>query len=227
MIPAAAPPPGVISNFNDPVTLTQTIVAVSTIASVLTFLVLLARLYGTIRITRSVGPDDHACIIAFLFSIVYSSLVIHTRHYARHSWDLPLSDFTGGYFKIILVETFIGALGLLFSKLSILLLLLRLFSPNRWTRRLVIIGMCWATVVTATSIIIAGALCAPRPRESFASLSLLSRCQRQKTWAVIQGASNVLLDFYILYLPLPLIWGLNLSMKRKLGVTGIFMTGFM
>ena len=35
------------------------------------------------------------------------------------------------------------------------------------------------------------------------------------------------LDFYLLYLPLPIVWKLQMERKRKLGVITIFLTGLM
>ena len=34
-------------------------------------------------------------------------------------------------------------------------------------------------------------------------------------------------DFYLLYLPLPIVWKLQMDRKRKLGVIAIFLTGLM
>jgi len=130
-------------------------------------------------------------------------------------------------FKLILSETIVGALGLLCAKLSILLLLFRLFSPNRRFRYFIYVGIAWATVISLTTVIAAAALCSPRRGEAFNSIMVTQRCPHQEIWAVVQGTLNVLLDFYILYLPIPVIWKLQLGKNRKIGVLGIFMTGLM
>lgn len=39
--------------------------------------------------------------------------------------------------------------------------------------------------------------------------------------------SNLLLDVIILCMPLPMVWNLNLSTRKKLEVTGVFMLGSM
>ena len=186
-----------------------------------------ARLYSTLRVTRSAGYDDLACISAMVFSSAYAGLVIHTKEYSRHGWDLPLSYFTGSLFKIIISEFFLGALGLLFSKLSILLLYFRLFSSNIRFRNLIYVGILWTMLINVTSIIVCAALCAPRRGESFGNYTSINRCAQLGTWALVQGSLNVVLDFYILYLPVPVLWSLKLNRKRKLGVLAIFMTGMM
>ena len=227
IIPLASPPPGVTSNFNNPHSLEHTVIAVSAITSVIAAIQLSARVYGTCRITRSAGLDDCTTIVAFFFSMAYTGLVLSTRQYAKHSWDISLANLTTNYFKINLAESMMGALALLLSKLSILLLLFRLFSPNRRTRYMIYLGGFWATVMSLTTIIVAGVLCAPRRGESFVSLVSLSRCQHEETWAVIQGVMSATLDFYLLYLPIPMVWRLKLSTKRRVGVLSIFMTGLM
>lgn len=227
MLPSMASPPGVKSNFVNPVTLADEIIAVTATTSILALVLLSIRLYSTLRITRSASYDDSASILAMIFSLAYIGLIISTKNYARHGWDLPISAYTAGYFKIILSETIIAALGFLFSKVSVLLLLFRLFSPTRKFRYLVFIGIIWATTISLTTSVVAGALCAPWPGESFSSLTVARRCTHQGIWAVVQGALNVALDFYILYLPIPLVWQLQMGQRRKIGVTAIFMTGFM
>ena len=227
MIPSSSPPAGTTSNFQDPATLAEVIIASSATTLTIAILLLSARLYSTLRVTRSAGYDDLSCTLALVFSSAYVGLVIHTSGYSRHSWDLPISFFTSSYFKIILSESFLGALGLLFSKLSILLLYFRLFSPNARFRLFILGGILWTILISLTTFIVAGALCAPRRGETFGSLTSIKRCTDSQVWALIQGCMNMVLDIYILYLPIPVVWRLKLDRKKRLGVLGIFMTGLM
>lgn len=227
MVPVAEPPVGIIPNFQNPVTLTDAIVAVSATTSVLAIFFLFARLYSTLGVTRSAGIEDATCVLASVFSLAYIGLVVDTKEYSRHIWDLPISYFTDRYFKIIMSETFFGALGLLLSKLSILLLYFRQFSPNKRFRGFICFGIICTVMINITTIIVDVALCAPRQGESFSSLSSIQRCTHLQTWAVVQGSLNILLDFYIVYLPVPVVWSLHLYAKKKIGVLAIFMTGLM
>lgn len=224
-VPSMLPPPGVQPNFVNPKTGAEAIIAISATTSILGVILLSGRLYSTLRITRSAGYDDYACVAAMIFSLAYMGLNLHMMDYARHMWDMPIASFTPSVFKIIFYATICGALGLMFAKLSILLLLFRLFSPDRRFRYSIYVGIVWTTLISLTTVIVAGALCAPRKGESFDSLTLVQRCKNEEIWAAVQGALNVALDFYILYLPVPVIWKLQLGRKRKIGVLGIFMTG--
>lgn len=226
MIPSMAPPPGVIPNFINPVTLANPILSVCITTSVLAVILLCMRLYSTTRITRSASYDDAAVVIALLLSLCYAGLVISVRDKARHGWDLPLSAYTVSLAKIIFTEQIFAALSLLFSKASILLLLFRLFAPTRWFRHMIYLGIAWATLISLVSIIVASVLCVPRHGEGFADLTVAERCVHETTWAVVQGASDVVLDFFIIYLPIPMLWKLNMGLQRKIGVMAIFLTGF-
>ncbi len=41
------------------------------------------------------------------------------------------------------------------------------------------------------------------------------------------GVFNVLSDFAILVLPMPTLWNLQMSLRRKLLIMGVFATGFL
>ena len=225
MMPSMPPPPGVVSNFNNPVTLASPILAVCIATSVLAIILLCMRLYSTTRITRSASYDDAACVIALVLSLAYAGVVISFRHNARHGWDLPLSAYTPGYAKVVFAEQIFSALSLLFGKISILLLLFRLFAPTRWFRYMIYLGIAWTTVITLVSILVAGALCIPRHGESFGDLPVAERCAKETTWALIAGVSDVVVDLLIIYLPIPMLWKLNMGLQRKIGIMAIFLTG--
>ena len=48
-----------------------------------------------------------------------------------------------------------------------------------------------------------------------------------KRYAVAIACINLVSDFYILFIPLTAVWGLQLPPKRKLGIMAIFFTGFL
>lgn len=114
-----------------------------------------------------------------------------------------------------------------FAKLSLFLLYLRIFSPDRWTRVMIYLGatacfVCYmATAVTMT------ALCVPRHGESWFIALLSSRCHKAITMTYVQGIFNIVSDFYLLLLPIPVVWKLQLTLRKKIGISAIFMTGLL
>lgn len=46
-------------------------------------------------------------------------------------------------------------------------------------------------------------------------------------WGVVQGATNIAVDLIIFYIPIPIVWTLQLSQRKRNGVLAIFFTGLM
>ena len=227
MIPSLAPPAGTSPNFHDPSTLKGTLIAVSVTTCLLAFVLLSIRLYSTLRITQSASYDDAASALAFVFTLSFVALVLEIGSYARHGWNLPLSAFTPKFYKILIGESIMANTALWLAKLAILGLLFRLFSPTPRFRVWVHLGVVWATLVWLASILVATILAIPRKGESFESPTVAARLAHQYIWAVVQGVCSMVLDFYLLYLPLPIVWKLQMQRKRKLGFKTIFLTGLM
>ena len=226
-IPFGAPPPGIIPNFVNPPTLVEGLIAASTTTLILALLLLSARLYSTTRITHSIGSDDYIAIASFVLSLAYTSINIENRGIARHNWDLPLSDFTLKSMIFFFVSFFLGTLAGLFADLSILLLLLRIFSVNKRFKIAVYAGIAWTVLLHVIAILVDSIMCAPWPGESFNSPAVQVRCVRSDLWLLVSAVLEVLFDIYVFILPLPVIWRLQMGAKRKAGISMIFMTASM
>ena len=66
------------------------------------------------------------------------------------------------------------------------------------------------------------ALCAPGIGQPW---RVQVKCERSLAYGLVQGPSNVILDIFLLILPMRPIWKLNLPLKKKVGVLAIVMTG--
>ena len=168
--------------------------------------------YSTARITCSASYDNAAGVIALFLSLCYAGLVSSFRDNASHGWDLPLSAYTDSFAGAVFAEQIVAALSLVFARASILHLLFRLFAPTLWFRYMIYFGLVWAILISIVSIIVVGAMCAPRRGESFDDLAVAERCGHKIPWAVVRGASDVVLDFFIIYLPIPMLWKLNMGL---------------
>ena len=117
-----------------------------------------------------------------------------------------------------------------FVKLSILMLYLRVFVPNRQANRVLSIAIGFSIAVNVVYYITN-------------TVSLIAQCvPREKIWnpflagghcidvAVIYKATgifNILSDFAILILPMPAIWKLHVQSAKKVGLAAVFATGFL
>ena len=81
----------------------------------------------------------------------------------------------------------------------------------------------------ATMTIVFGVFCGPRSGHSQASylagLASTNCRSREGGVAIAQGIFNVLGDIYLIVLPIPAVWGLQLSLRKKIGVSAMFATG--
>ena len=226
-VPYSSPPPGEVSDFINPETLTCTAIAVSVTTLVLALTILLLRLYSTMTVTHSIGSDDFTTIIAYIFSVVSTAIMLSSSSFARHSWDFSLASYTPELAKLIFAESITALVALFFAKISILILFHRLFSLHKGFRYANYFGMAWAFLILMIFIIMSAVYCTPRHMQSFSSVAVAMRCSDFEEPITVRGALIVALDFYIFLLPLPLLWKLQLTLRRKVELTIVFMTASM
>lgn len=109
---------------------------------------------------------------------------------------------------------------MVFAKLSILLLFLRLFSPNRKARFAIYFGIAFMVLLHVIYILLTALLCLT----SNPSAQCTSRLEVAGT---ATSAFNVISDFYILLLPIFAISKLQMPTKKKLEISAVFFTGFL
>jgi hypothetical protein len=91
---------------------------------------------------------------------------------------------------------------------------------------------CYVAIAIAvptyiTSIPLLSYFCTPSPGGDWNSLDVFAKCKRLLDWAMIQGSLDIALNVYIFILPLPIVLGLQLPLRKKLGVLAIFLTGLL
>ena len=96
-------------------------------------------------------------------------------------------------------------------KLSLLLLYLRVFAPDKVTRHLIYFGM--AICIVAYTILL--------------FLNIFSNFNVVIAANKFLGVMNLFSDIYILCVPIAVVSKLQLSVRKKIGVMLIFMTGIM
>lgn len=130
--------------------------------------------------------------------------------------------------QFLLVYTLLYGPTMFFIKASMLLLYRRVFSPDRRMKTLIYTGIGYLLVTNGVSTILFGALCAPRNGESYLIRYTSRQCVNNvNNLSIANGVCNLVADIYLLVLPLPVIWKLHLSSKKKYALIGLFMTGFL
>lgn len=113
-----------------------------------------------------------------------------------------------------------------FAKLSILLLYLRIFGPNKKLRYVTYASIAVIFAFYTTIIVVPGVLCTRRPSETWLESRYSPRCIRtDNPIAYSLGVFGVFSNLFIYLLPLRVIWHLQMPLRRKIGVSAIFATG--
>ena len=110
-------------------------------------------------------------------------------------------------------------------KISCLLFYRRLFSPSR-TMRILIDGGIIFVLAAYTALFFATIFqCDPIRKSWYARTP--GHCFKSKRLPYTSGGINVLSDLYVLILPIPCVWQLNMRTSRKLKLISIFGLGLL
>jgi hypothetical protein len=104
---------------------------------------------------------------------------------------------------------------------------LRIFSPSRRARHLILFGITLITLFYMACLLTETISCTPRLGETWMEAASSKRCGNDITLGYVMAAFNVLSDFYLLAIPIPVVWKLQLPLRQKVGVSAVFMTGFL
>lgn len=113
------------------------------------------------------------------------------------------------------------------TKLSILLLFLRIFVPSRKSKTFYLVHiLLWTNLVFYLADTIVEIFeCTPRRKIWLPKTS--GKCVNISSLILITAIINVISDFSILLLPMASIWRLQLEINQKLGITAIFAAGLL
>lgn len=203
--------------------------------SVITILSVTLRFYVR-RLTRvGLGVDDWLALSASIFVLALDGIFLGgtvqgaiTGHSPVVN-DWPVStdlEHLVEKYKYGFQTTEKIAFGLI--KLSILFLWKRMFGRVR-----TFVVLCWVmiAIVTAWSISFFFATlfqCSTHWSWNWAPITLfLTQCTNTLNMLTVFTATDVFTDFIILFMPVPIIWKLHMQRRKKIGVTSIFMVGFL
>lgn len=107
-------------------------------------------------------------------------------------------------------------------KISTLLLFARIFPGKKFKRMLWAVGLF---ISTYSAVMVITMIFQCRPVNRVWDATVKAECiDISKVW-IVMASMNVLTDFFILCLPLPQLWKLQMRRGTKLQLTGIFSIG--
>ncbi|KAI1743044.1 hypothetical protein F4680DRAFT_445515 [Xylaria scruposa] len=224
------PPPGVVPNFTNPgnenTAARAGLVTTLTLATV--FLSL--RMYVVFVKIRQPHLGDYLMPLGYV-----SYFVVSLGSFVRlskvglfiHQWNVLGRDIES-YLKFILVGDEFWILGICLIKSSILVEWYRLFAPSR--ARTVFTISCSA-LLTVNLLSYVGLLITLnlncRPFERIWNKAVQGSCIDLRTIHLAAATINLILNLAILLLPQPIIWKLQLSYPKKIGVSTVYTIGIL
>ncbi|KAK8059272.1 hypothetical protein PG996_009202 [Apiospora saccharicola] len=233
--PAHEPPPGVESNFVDPVSISYQLVTVIAVMSAFMILLVGGRTYVRLRVTNSFGMDDWFCIAATLAVLAYGGVVLKLCDkpgnimLGIHLWDVTLRKYLF-FMKLSIADMVLHRVCNSLVKMAFLFFYLRLFGTVRPVRIMILAGMAAVVAFFIAYLIVEIVTCVPWPSEhgGFLDETFQARCLYVSPRLLLAGCYfGVIVDFYILFIPLSQVKDLELPRKRKIGISFIFLTGLM
>ncbi|KAK8018791.1 hypothetical protein PG991_007981 [Apiospora marii] len=190
------------------------------------FTAVLLRLYARRLKGQRLGWDDYMIIIALFFTTIFVSLCIFVAAYGmgRHTIVTVLEhpERVVPFAKATLAAGVLYNPALVCTKVSILLLYHRLFPGRRLKWACVAVG-AFTVAYSLTAVMTNIFQCVPV--ESNWDKTLVPTCVDLGAELVAVSSLNVVTDAAILCLPMPVIWGLKTSARRKLQLTSMFLLG--
>ncbi|KAL2152209.1 hypothetical protein VTH82DRAFT_5393 [Thermothelomyces myriococcoides] len=199
---------------------TAEIVAILCVASILSTLVVGLRWYSRAVILRSFGLDDAILVPAQILTLASALAIgLETKYgLGRHRWVVSDDDFIS-YMKSFYASIVVYNIAVCLTKISILLQYKRIFS-NTMLRKIIIAGLIFLTCWGVTLCFLLPMVCMPVAK--FWRPEIDGHCLNSGTiWYVMAGV-NVVTDFSLFTMPIPVISSLQLPRRQK----GILMIVF-
>ncbi|KAK1990638.1 CFEM domain-containing protein [Colletotrichum falcatum] len=184
--------------------------------------------HKTVATVGDLGMDDWFILITLgsgLPSTVINTVGLAAHGLGRDLWTLPFDTITSfGYWFFVMEPLYFAQVTLL--KMSLLFFYMRIFSHNAVMKRLIWATISFNAVFGTTFVFLAVFQCAP-----VSYYWTKWDQEHQGTCLDINGIAwanasiSILLDFWMLAVPLSQIKSLNLHWKKKIGVALMFFVG--
>ncbi|KAI4724200.1 hypothetical protein E4T49_08091 [Aureobasidium sp. EXF-10728] len=228
------PPASVMANwpvpdYENPQTQGLPLVIVNVIFMALISLAVPLRLYGRYINKGRLGWDDLNMGIAYIFAMALGVVVIlaNVRYqWNRHLWDVEFTKFQAASVVALITKllfTFAGA----FARASLICFYFRLIQDTGFSTFKCILWGAFAynIAICIIFVILAVFLCSPVEAYWVFPLMKDAKCLDEGPVTLVAGVLNCISDLTVTLLPVPIIMGLNMPFKQRLGVAGLLSLG--
>ncbi|KAJ5328835.1 hypothetical protein N7541_001037 [Penicillium brevicompactum] len=197
------------------------------IVTVLVFLSLVSvvlRMFARLRRRVGFGVDDYlssVSIVLLIAMLIELILWCSIGGNGAHAADLDPKTFMN-YWKIFLANQFTYFLLCPCIKISIICFYRRVFATPRFQQFTFGLNILIAAWGTGIFLACAGQC---RPLRAYWDKNIEGSCFDAQEFIIVNQAFNILIDFVILGLPIPMIWNLHRAWQDKLALNGVFALG--
>ncbi|KAL6714198.1 hypothetical protein ACLMJK_008693 [Lecanora helva] len=176
--------------------------------------------------------DDWIIFVAMVLDIGLGTgywVMVSKGHLGRHTvkYGGPVTDeILGTFYKILLAIQILYFSTAVAIKTSLILLYYRIFGVMRWFRWVLAIAWIISALYFIVDLFVAIFEC--KPVAYYWDFSIKGgTCINENQFYRWNGVANLLIDFMIWSLTLPVIWRLQLNVKQKLQLSCVFLLGLL
>ncbi|EXL72588.1 hypothetical protein FOPG_11859 [Fusarium oxysporum f. sp. conglutinans race 2 54008] len=191
----------------------------------LTFSVVLLRVYTRAMLLKQFGADDIWAVLsmASIASCAFSILLGIKYGFGRHQVFLTEEE-SRNYFKVFYVSIILYLVSLGAIKTTLLCQYYRAFAINKM-RTVLLVAIVFVSAWSISQIFLNIFICTPIA--AFWDRAVEGKCiPRNPTW-YITAAGNIATDIMIIVLPFPVVIKLNLARRQRFVLLGVFCVGFL
>ncbi|KAI6886839.1 hypothetical protein KC360_g1932 [Hortaea werneckii] len=202
----------------------STIVAVAIAFSLLSLFACALRLYCKLVLMRGVGLDDAAVLSSFLLGTAYCANTIYQTRWGFGLDDdqIPMENILE-YSKVQYAGGPLYALGILGFKLSLLSVYHQLAGFKKLYRRVLWVTMALVTLNSVAFAFVFAFSCDP-PAKVWDD-DIAGSCVNEVAFYFAISGATIALDLLVIVLPFPIIQGLQLDVRKKIGLGALFGLG--
>lgn len=224
--PTLKPPPGQQSNFVDPPSSENWLVAVGALCLTVAVFFISARTFVKTYIIKKTQIEDYALIFAGLGFAAFVGVAVAAGNagQGRHGWDVSVAEAKPITVLGAIIEILYGP-AMFPAKFCVLMQMLRIFRGTKkdsvyWA----ILILTWSNFVFYVAVTFYFIFaCGPRAQLSNPFLGI---CMKKSYSSVLAtSAINIASDFSILLLPVFAVWKLKIACKRKITISAVFGVG--
>ncbi|KAL8822520.1 MAG: hypothetical protein Q9191_006744, partial [Dirinaria sp. TL-2023a] len=249
--PLMPPPPGQVSNFANPPSSASAVYIAAGICLPLILLFAGLRFYAKFRILKKKTWDDFTCLLGLLGGATFicaTTAAVEGGKFGTHEWDIRVGELTKAQLVVRYARCSSSITGWLtshleqlsliieaayapfiwFIKLSLFVLYIEVFGLLQWLRYSAYTGVILTGCFYFATMVAIIVLCEPTRGKSqlaYASAQASPKCSQSYMVVLAQGIVNVISDLYLIALPMPALWSLQMPLRRKLGLVAVISTG--